>query len=83
MWKKTLLKNFFMTWSLLILSICQSKSQDLKKQIFEDSLAVWQSFRDPDNGVWCDTLRFGQTPLVQCGPNNNFYSSAGTGNNLS
>ena len=77
-------KIFFFTFSVSSLLISPIYSQeDLKKQIFEDALWIWQSFRDPDNGVWCDTLRFGQTPLVQCGPNNNFYSSAGTGNNPS
>ena len=53
--------------------------EDLKYSIFEDALAVWQSFRDPENGVWCDTLRFNQVPMVTCGENNDFYSSAGTG----
>ena len=64
--------------SLLPFGLCQN----LQKQIFEDALAVWQSFRDPDNGAWCDTLRFNKVPMVQCGQNNNFYSSAGTGTYL-
>ena len=55
-------------------------AQDLRKDIFEDALSVWQSFRDPDNGAWCDTLQLNQIPMVQCGVNNNFYSGAGTGN---
>ena len=58
---------------------CTKSDQDLRRIIFEDNLAVWQSFRDPENGVWCDTLRFKDTPMVTCGNNNNFYSSAGTG----
>ena len=74
-------KFVFLFFSLHLLSQVIS-SQDLKRQIFEDALAVWQSFRDPDTGVWCDTLQFNQVPLVQCGPNNNFYSSAGTGMGL-
>ena len=57
-----------------------NSDQDLRRQIFEDALSVWMQFRDPDNGAWCDTLRFNQNPMVPCGPNNNFYSSAGTGN---
>jgi hypothetical protein len=56
-----------------------SKEEDLREGIFGDALAVWQSFRDPENGAWCDTLRFNQVPMVTCGENNNFYSSAGTG----
>ena len=60
-------------------SLSAEFTNDLKKQIFEDALAVWQSYRDPDTGAWCDTLRFNQNPLVPCGSNNNFYSSAGTG----
>ena len=73
----------FLSFIAFNLIVAQSiTAQELKRQIFEDALAVWQSFRDPDNGVWCDTLRFNQKPLVQCGPNNNFYSSAGTGENI-
>ena len=75
-------KCFFFLFFSLHLSSQVKSSKDLKRQIFEDALAVWQSFRDPDTGVWCDTLRFNQVPLVQCGPNNNFYSSAGTGMGL-
>ena len=72
--------NFFLVYLAINLIVPTQSSQDeLKRQIFEDALAVWQSFRDPDTGVWCDTLRFNQVPMVQCGPNNNFYSSAGTG----
>ena len=70
----------FLTISLITLFSCTfSKEEDIRKDIFEDALAVWQSFRDPENGVWCDTLRFNQVPMVTCGENNNFYSSAGTG----
>ena len=39
-------------------------------------------FRDPENGFWCDTLRLNQQVMTPCGPNNNFYSSAGTGMGL-
>ncbi len=64
---------------ITLFSSTLSKEEDIRKDIFEDALAVWQSFRDPENGVWCDTLRFNQVPMVTCGENNNFYSSAGTG----
>ena len=62
----------------VLVSIGQETSgQDLKRTIFEDALAVWQAFRDPGNGLWCDTLRFGNKdstePIVTCGANNNFY----------
>jgi len=52
--------------------------------ILSDFFSVWSQFRDPDNGFWCDTLRFPSsgTDLVPCGPSNNFYSSAGTGMGL-
>ena len=56
-----------------------------KEKIFSDALSVWNSFRDPENGAWCDTLRFTDDPsaLVDtCGESNNFYSSAGTGMGL-
>ena len=72
---------FFIPLAILLV-LPFGSSQDLQKQIFEDALAVWQSFRDPDNGAWCDTLRFNKVPMVQCGQNNNFYSSAGTGTYL-
>ena len=39
-----------------------------------------KSFRDPDNGFWCDTLRLEN--FIPCGAQNNFYSSAGTGMGL-
>ena len=45
----------------------------------DDIVAVWRQFRDPDNGFWCDTLRLDSDIMTPCGPNNNFYSSAGTG----
>lgn len=72
----------FIVFNLIVAQSTIAQQQELKRQIFDDALAVWQSFRDPDNGVWCDTLRFNQKPMVQCGPNNNFYSSAGTGENF-
>ena len=59
---------------------------DLRAKIFDDSLVLWDLFRDPDNGVYCDTIRFPsgtETPVTPCGPSNNFYSSAGTGKILS
>ena len=59
---------------------------DLRAKIFNDSLVLWDLFRDPDNGVYCDTIRFPsgtETPVTPCGPSNNFYSSAGTGKILS
>ena len=52
----------------------------LRGQIFNDSLALWNLFRDKENGVYCDTINFPSTGAVTpCGPSNNFYSSAGTG----
>ena len=66
----------------MLLSAESYHSQDLKRMIFEDALAVWDAYRDPDNGLWCDTLSFGngETPITTCGEQNNFYSSAGIGN---
>ena len=74
--------SFFQLLTVLILFSglnYANSAQDLRRQIFEDALSVWMSFRDPDNGAWCDTLRLNQVPMVPCGQNNNFYSSAGTG----
>ena len=73
-----LLWNVFV-YITFIFTLEAHASKDLKRTIFEDALAVWQSYRDPENGVWCDTLRFTDTPMVTCGEHNNFYSSAGTG----
>ena len=51
----------------------------VQQSIMDDIVAVWRQFRDPDNGFWCDTLRLDRDIMTPCGPNNNFYSSAGTG----
>jgi len=48
----------------------------------EDIVGVWSQFRDPDTGLWCDTLRFTSGTLTPCGPGNNFYSAAGSGMGL-
>ena len=73
----------FVYIGVLVIIGQETRGQDLKREIFEDALAVWQAYRDPGNGLWCDTLRFGNQgsaePIVTCGANNNFYSSAGTG----
>ena len=56
-----------------------------QETIFSDALSVWNSFRDPETGAWCDTLRFTDDPAATvdvCGESNNFYSSAGTGMGL-
>ena len=47
----------------------------------DDIVGAWKTFRDPQNGFWCDSMWLSdyQTP---CGPSNNFYSSAGTGMGL-
>ena len=47
----------------------------VKSRIFNDSLALWDLFRDPENGAYCDTIRF--DPAIPCGTQNNRYSSAG------
>ena len=64
----------------ILLLVGSSSDQEI---LFADVFKVWSSFRDPDNGFWCDTLRFPQSgELVPCGSNNNFYSCAGTGMGL-
>ena len=52
-----------------------------RQKIMDDIVGVWNLFRDQGTGLWCDSLWFAdyQTP---CGPDNNFYSSAGTGMGL-
>ena len=53
-----------------------------------DAFAAWEAFRDPLNGLFCDTLSLPTSPdadtaaVVPCGPQNNRYSSAGTGMGL-
>ena len=47
----------------------------------DDIVGVWRQFRDPGNGFWCDGLWFSGS-TTPCGPNNNFYSAAGTGMGL-
>ena len=29
-----------------------------QESLMEDIVGVWSQFRDPDTGLWCDTLRF-------------------------
>ena len=49
--------------------------------MMDDIVGAWRTFRDPQNGFWCDSMWLSdyQTP---CGPSNNYYSSAGTGMGL-
>eukprot|EP00040_Diaphanoeca_grandis_P043704 m.10021 g.10021 ORF g.10021 m.10021 type:complete len:430 (-) comp8069_c0_seq1:68-1357(-) len=49
-------------------------------KIFTDSMKGWTAFRDPNNGLWCDSVQFPVGPV--CGKTNNVYSSAGTGMGL-
>lgn len=48
--------------------------------LFHDAFLFWNAFRDPENGLYCDTISFDST--IVCGSNNNRYSSAGTGMGL-
>ena len=51
-----------------------------------DIVGVWRMFRDPLTGFWCDNLYFqdhpDDPPTNPCGPDNDHYSSAGTGMGL-
>ena len=33
-----------------------------QQSLMDDIVGVWRQFRDPDNGFWCDTLRFTSGP---------------------
>ena len=71
-------------------------NKSTQQAIMDDIVAVWRQFRyiyinrtspkrmifcrDPLNGLYCDKLRFSE--FFPCGPNNNQYSSAGTGMGL-
>jgi len=50
--------------------------------MMDDIVGVWSLFRDPKNGFWCDSLWISTDIVTPCGPDNNFYSSAGTGMGL-
>ena len=39
-------------------------------------------FRDPETGFWCGKLRLDRAVTSPCGPDNDFFSSAGTGMGL-
>ena len=54
--------------------------KNVKESIFNDSLILWDMYRDPLTGVYCDKIYI--QSQVPCGPSNNFYSSAGTGMGL-
>ena len=75
---KMLVKNIF-CFICISLGLVTVSSKDPRRQIFEDALAVWDMYRDPYNGFYCDSLHFYPKPIAPCGPRNNFYSSAGTG----
>ena len=47
-----------------------------KESIFNDSLTLWNMYRDPLTGVYCDKI-YTQSQ-IPCGSSNNFDSSAGT-----
>ena len=38
--------------------------------------------RDPETGFWCGKLRLDRAVSSPCGPDNDFFSSAGTGMGL-
>jgi len=50
--------------------------------MMDDIVGVWNLFRDPLTGFWCDSLWISTDDVVPCGPDNNFYSSAGVGMGL-
>ena len=52
--------------------------------IMNDTFTAWNAFRDPRNGLWCDTIYFSNDTLSDvCGSaTNDWYSSAGTGMGL-
>ena len=72
-------------------------NKSTQQAIMDDIVAVWRQFRYissyrvspkrmiiyrvPLNGLYCDKLRF-SVSWTPCGPNNNQYSSAGTGMGL-
>ena len=61
---------------LLGLSLCllasglpRSESVSPTQQaMMDDIVSVWNQFRDPDNGFWCDTLRFSSGMAVDILP---------------
>ena len=67
----------------LALSLWSAQGQNLSAPdaLFKDSFRFWSAFRDPHNGLWCDTIYFNQSSV--CGDKaSDFYSSAGTGMGL-
>ena len=65
---------------LLGLFFALSLGQNTRQSIFNDSLTLWEMYRDPITGVYCDHVQFHSSK--PCGAGNNFYSSAGTGMGL-
>ena len=72
--------NFIVRLILFLTFSSFAFGANIKQQIFNDSLKLWDLYRDADNGLYCDTIRF--DPMVPCGSSNNFYSSAGAGMGL-
>ena len=66
----------------MILSLFGDNLGDKRTYLIQNKKYSSKSFRDPDNGFWCDTLRLNEEVMTPCGPNNNFYSAAGIGMGL-
>lgn len=72
------MRTFFIIFVLA--AALQKSSSAVIDSIMNDTFNAWNAFRDPRNGLWCDTIYFENA--VVCGPGNEWYSSAGTGMGL-
>ena len=65
--------------ALRVLAQDDATMSGLLSNLTHDAFAYWFAFRDPLNGLYCDTVPFAGP---RCGDANNRYSSAGTGMGL-
>jgi hypothetical protein len=59
--------------------LCTKLSASTDSQMV-DLYKFWNTFRDPDNGLYCDAIYLGGTTV--CGPGNHYYSLASVGMGL-
>ena len=77
--------SFNMKWLFFIPYIHAQYVTDEFVEMFRNVAHFWEDFRDPDTGLYCDTLKLSTDSADSndvCGSSNNRYSAASTGHGL-
>lgn len=66
--------------TLCVLSACTTTASNAVQldDVMNDAFRYWELFRDPSNGLWCDSIGL-NTGSARCKFGSAIYSSAGTG----